>query len=87
MKLNKKYGNGGHVTSYTVNIGSKEARDLGSLNEDGTSQPIKKTVDLENLRVVFELDKQAETMVDTACRVPEIEKQRSTKSKVEIDRP
>lgn len=56
MKLSKKYGNGGHVTAYTVTIGSKEARDLGFLNEDGSSKAIKKTVDLENRRVIFELD-------------------------------
>ena len=60
MKLNKKYGNGGHVTSYAVIIGSKEARDAGFLNTDGSSREIRKTVDPENHRIIIELAPEAE---------------------------
>lgn len=60
MKLSAKRSNGGHVTSYTLNVGSKEARELGFLNEDGSSKQIKKTVDTEHGRIIFELDEEAE---------------------------
>ena len=56
MILSPKRGNGGHVTSYTVNIGSKEARDCGFIDKDGKSLPIKKTVDPANGRIIVELD-------------------------------
>lgn len=58
MILSPKKGNGGHVTSYTVNIGSKEARDVGFLNDDRTSKQIRKIVDVENHRIIIELDEQ-----------------------------
>lgn len=60
MKLRPQKGNGGHVTSYNVTIGSREAREAGLLNEDGTSKPVKKTVDTENHRIVIELDENQE---------------------------
>lgn len=56
MKLRPQKGNGGHVTSYNVTIGSKEAREAGFLLEDGTAKPVKKTVDIENHRIIIELD-------------------------------
>lgn len=34
IKLSPKRGNGGHITSYTFNIGSKEARDFGFTDKD-----------------------------------------------------
>ena len=55
MQLYPKKGNGGHVTSYFVNIGSKEARDAGFLSEDGTSRELRKTVDPVNRRIIIEL--------------------------------
>lgn len=55
MKLHAKKGNGGHVTSYLLIIGSKEAREAGFLNDDKTSKQIKKTVDSENKRIIIEL--------------------------------
>ena len=58
MILSQKHGNGGHITSYTVTIGSKEARDVGFLNEDKTSKRIRKTIDVENHRIIIELDDQ-----------------------------
>lgn len=56
MKLRAQKGNGGHVTSYNVTIGSREVREAGLLNPDGTSRPIRKTVDVENHRIIIELD-------------------------------
>ena len=35
MILSKKKNGKGYVTSYTLNIGSKEARDLGFVNKEG----------------------------------------------------
>ncbi len=60
MKLRAQKGNGGHVTSYNVTIGSREAREAGLLNEDGSSKPIKKSVDTENHRIIIELDPSAQ---------------------------
>ena len=57
MKLTAKHGNGGHVTSYTVIIGSKEARDCGFLDEEGNPLPLKKTVDVKHGKIIFEVDK------------------------------
>ena len=56
MILSPKRGNGGHITSYTLNVGSKEARECGFLNDDKTSKPIRKIVDAEHKRIIFELD-------------------------------
>lgn len=55
MKLYPKKGNGGHITSYFVNLGSKEARDAGFLNPDGTSKEIRKTVEPDKKRIIIEL--------------------------------
>ena len=41
MKLRPQKGNGGHVTSYNVTIGSREAREAGFLHEDGSPKPVK----------------------------------------------
>ncbi len=56
MKLRAQKGNGGHVTSYNVTIGSKEARDAGFLNEDGTAKPVRKIVDAESHRIIITLE-------------------------------
>ena len=59
MKLRAQKGNGGHITSYNLTIGSREARELGFLNEDKTSTPIRKIIDVENRRIIIELDPDA----------------------------
>lgn len=56
MKLRPQKGNGGHVTSYNVTIGSREAREAGWLNEDGTPKPIRKNVIPEENKIIIELD-------------------------------
>ncbi len=40
MKLRAQKGNGGHITSYNVILGSREVREAGFLNEDGTPKPV-----------------------------------------------
>lgn len=45
MILRKVCRENRHVTSYTVSIGSAEARRAGFLNEDGSSKELEKIVD------------------------------------------
>lgn len=56
MKLRPQKGNGGHVTSYNITIGSKEAREAGFLLEDGTVKPVRKIVCPDEHRIIIELD-------------------------------
>ena len=55
MKLRQQKGNHGYVTSYNVTIGSKEAREAGFLNEDGTGKEVVKQIDVENHRIILML--------------------------------
>lgn len=61
MKLRPQKGNGGHVTSYNVTIGSREAREAGFLSKDGTPKAIRKIVQPEARRIIIELDDLADT--------------------------
>ncbi len=45
MILRKVCRENRHVTSYTVSIGSAEARRTGFLNEDGSSKELEKIID------------------------------------------
>ena len=45
MILRKVCRENRHATSYTVSIGSAEARRAGFLNEDGSSKELEKIVD------------------------------------------
>ena len=45
MKMFPKKGGHGHVTSYTVTIGTAEARRAGFVGEDGKSYELEKVVD------------------------------------------
>ena len=55
VKLSQNKGNGGHVTAYRLIIGSKEARDCGLVNEDGTGKEVVKILDPEHHRIIIEL--------------------------------
>ena len=55
MILSKKKNGKGYVTSYTLNIGSKEARDLGFVNKEGDSKQIEKIVDTRNKKLIVKL--------------------------------
>lgn len=58
IRLSPKKGGHGHITSYSINIGSAEARECGFLDPDGAALPLKKNVDPENSRIVIELEKE-----------------------------
>lgn len=60
MKLRPQKGNGGHITSYNVTLGSREVRVAGFLNEDGSPKPVKKTVIPEKHQIIIELDREPE---------------------------
>lgn len=64
MKLQPKKGNGGHITSYRLIIGSREARDAGFVQADGTTMELKKTVDQEHRRIIIELTDEGSTDKD-----------------------
>ena len=49
-----------YITSYYANIGSREAREAGFLNPDGTSKVLKKTVDAKRHRIIIEIDEAAQ---------------------------
>ena len=55
MILSKKKNGKGYITSYTLNIGSKEARDLGFINKDGGSKQIEKIVDTQKKILIVRL--------------------------------
>ena len=54
IKLSPKRGNHGHITSYTVNIGSAEARECG-FTTDGAE--LEKIVDTEKQEIVIRVKK------------------------------
>lgn len=52
IKLSPKRGNHGYITSYTVNIGSAEARECG-FTEEGVQ--LEKIVDTENKQIIVKV--------------------------------
>lgn len=57
IKLSPKRGGHGHITSYTINIGSEEARNCGFIDSDGEILPIEKIIDIENNQIIIKLSK------------------------------
>lgn len=57
MKLSPKKGGHGYITSYTINIGSLEAKKVGFVDSDGTSFEIEKIIDEENQTIIIKLKK------------------------------
>lgn len=55
IKLAAKKNGNGYITSYTINIGSAEARNCGFINSDGEILPIEKFVDTENKQIIIKL--------------------------------
>lgn len=53
VKLSAKRGGHGHITSYTVNLGSSEVRECGFLREDSTPFLIEKILDPENNQIIL----------------------------------
>ena len=55
MKLTARKRENGYVTSYRLIIGSKEAREAGFLNDDGTGKELVKAVDPGKHEIVIRL--------------------------------
>ena len=55
IKLSPKRGGHGHITSYSVNIGSAEARNCGFVDSNGEQRHIEKIVDAENHQIIIRL--------------------------------
>ena len=55
MKLRPQKGGHGHVTSYNVTIGSREARDAGFLADDGQPREIEKILDTKNGCIIIKV--------------------------------
>lgn len=60
IKLSPKKGGHGHITSYSVNIGSAEAREVGFFDENGEPRPLEKVVDSKNHCIVIRPAAQSE---------------------------
>lgn len=60
IKLSPKKGGHGHVTSYSVNLGSAEVRSVGFLDESGAQLPIEKVVDEENHCIILRRQRENE---------------------------
>ncbi len=58
MILSKKRNGKGYITSYSLNIGSKEARLLGFINQNGDSHILEKELDVENHILIVRLKKE-----------------------------
>ncbi len=55
IKLSPKKGGNGYVSSYSINLGISEVRDVGFLDTDGNHLPIEKFIDTENNEIVIRL--------------------------------
>lgn len=60
MKLYPKKGGNGFVSCYLVPIGSREARNVGFIKEDGTSRILKKQVDIEAQTITISINHDVE---------------------------
>ena len=54
IKLSKKRGNGGHITNYTINIGSAEAHECGFTDDD---VELEKVVDFDKKEIIIRIKK------------------------------
>ena len=52
IKLSPKRGNYGHITSYTINIGSAEARECGFTADN---VQLEKIVDTKNKQIIIKI--------------------------------
>lgn len=55
IKLSPKRGGHGHITSYTINIGSAEARECGFLDSEGNALQLEKFIDLDNKEIIIRI--------------------------------
>ena len=55
IKLSPKRGGNGYVSSYSINIGCAEVRDVGFLDENGTPLAVEKVIDIEHNQIIIRL--------------------------------
>lgn len=55
IKLSPKKDGHGNISSYTVNIGSSEARECGFITSDNIRLPVEKVLDYENNQIIIKL--------------------------------
>ncbi|MDX8416972.1 hypothetical protein [Absicoccus intestinalis] len=53
IKLSKKKDGRGYITSYTVNIGTAEARECGLVSTDGSPIELEKVIDTEHGQIII----------------------------------
>lgn len=58
MILSKKKNGKGYITSYSLNIGSKKARMLGFIDQNGNSHILEKELDVKNHILIVRLKKE-----------------------------
>ena len=52
MKLIPKKNGKGYITSYTLSVGSKEAKDLNFVDKNGNSKELEKCLNAENSELI-----------------------------------
>lgn len=57
MILSPKKNGAGYISSYTINIGNKEAKMVDFINKDGDSKELEKIIDTENKQIIIKLKK------------------------------
>ena len=57
MILSLKKNGAGYISSYTINIGNKEAEAVGFIDKDGVSKELEKIIDTENKQIIIKLKK------------------------------
>lgn len=55
IKLSPKKNGKGYITSYTLNIGSAEARECEFVDADNNMLPIEKIIDTTNRQIIIKL--------------------------------
>ena len=57
MILSPKKNGAGYVSSYTINIGSEEAKKLDFIDAKGFSKELEKIIDTKNKQIIIKLKK------------------------------
>lgn len=57
MKLVPKKNGKGYATAYTISFGSKEAKDLNMLDENGNVKKIKSAESIDNDTIIIKFEK------------------------------
>ena len=55
MKLIPKKNGKGYITSYTLSVGSKEAKDLNFVDKNGNSKELEKCLNAENSELIIKI--------------------------------